>query len=211
MTDIDRAVARLFVPREHGFDYYPFGFDKPGYGVDRELLDEAVRIERGGSQRALAGVGSVALLLYFVLPNIAMAHPSLVPIANSAIIRIAIAIPLLALIYALVMLRRRRLLAILLLDRKARSEPLSAAEALAHRAQSWRMTPLYSRVAMFVLVPLAALAMALFAGQRLPQQDALAQWEGSLAVLYAIGLIALYGFLIYRVMAFRAEKPKNPE
>ncbi|HYV87776.1 MAG TPA: hypothetical protein VFA91_04305, partial [Candidatus Polarisedimenticolia bacterium] len=131
--------------------------------------------------------------------------------ANSAIIRIAIAIPLLGLIYALVMLRRRRLLAILLLDRKARSEPLSAAEALAHRAASWRMTPLFSRVAMFVLVPLAALAMALFAGQRLPQPDALAQWEGFLAALYAIGLVALYGFLVYRVMAFRAAKPENPE
>ena len=109
MTDIDRAVARLFVPRENGFDYYPFGFDKPGYRVDRELLDEAVRIERSGSQRALAGVGGVALLLYFVLPNVALAHPELVPVANSAIIRIAIAIPLLALIYVLVMLRRRRL------------------------------------------------------------------------------------------------------
>ena len=207
MTDIDRAVARLFVPRENGFDYYPFGFDKPGYRVDRELLDEAVRIERSGSQRALAGVGGVALLLYFVLPNIAIAHPALVPVANSAIIRIAIAIPLLALIYALVMLRRRRLLAILLLDRKARSEPLKPAEILAHRAASWRTSWRVGRIGMFVMVPLAALAMALFAGQRLPQQDALAPWEGSLAALYAVGLVALYGFLIYRVLSFRAVKP----
>jgi hypothetical protein len=207
MTDIDRAVARLFVPREHGFDYYPFGFDKPGYRVDRELLDEAVRVERSGSQRALAGVGGVALLLYFVLPNIALAHPGLVPVANSAIIRIAVAIPLLALIYALVMQRRRRLLAMLLLDRKARAEPLAPAAALAHRAIYWRMTPLFSRVAMFVMVPFAALAMALFAGQRLPQQDALASWEGGLAALYAVALVAFYGFLIYRVLSFRAVKP----
>ena len=207
MTDIDRAVARLFVPRENGFDYYPFGFDKPGYRVERELLDEAVRIERSGSQRALAGIGGVALLLYFVLPNIALAHPELVPVANSAIIRIAIAIPLLALIYALVMLRRRRLLAILLLDRKARSEPLTPAAILAHRAASWRMSWRVGRIGMFVMIPLAALAMALFAGQRLPQQDALALWEGGLAALYAIGLVALYGFLIYRVLSFRAAKP----
>ena len=206
MTDIDRAVARLFVPREHGFDYYPFGFEKPGYRVDRELLDEAVRIERSGSQRALAGVGGVALLLYLVLPNIALTHPAMVPVANSAIIRIAIAIPLLALIYALVMQRRRRLLAVLLLDRKAKAEPLTPAAALAHRAKYWQMTPRLARIAMFVMVPLAALAMGLFAGQRLPQQDALAPWEGGLAALYAIGLVAHYGFLVYRVMAFRTAK-----
>jgi hypothetical protein len=206
MTDIDRAVARLFVPRDNGFDYYPFGFDKPGYRVDRELLDEAVRIERSGSQRALAGVGGVALLLYFVLPNMALAHAALVPVANSAIIRIAIAIPLLVLIYFLVMQRRRRLLAVLLLDRKARAEPLAPSEILAHRAIYWRMTPRLAQIAMFVMIPLAALAMGLFAGQRLPQQDALAPWEGGLAALYAIGLVALYGFLIYRVLSFRAAK-----
>src|SRR5262249_40449897 len=148
--------------------------------VDRQLVEDSATIERSGSQRALIGIAGVAALLYIVLPNMATVHPAMLPIATSSIIRIAIAIPLLVIIYALVMWRRRRLLKVLLLDRKARVPPLTLAEALAHRALYWRMSPRFSRIAMFVLVPLAALAMALFAVQRLKQSDALAPWEGGL-------------------------------
>ncbi len=209
MPDVERAIARNFVPRPEGMAYYPFGLEKPGYLVDKQLLDDSVAIERSGSQRALLGVAGVALLLYVILPNVAAAHPGLAPTASSSIIRIAIAIPLLAAIYALVMVRRRRLLKVLLLDRKAKMPPLSAREALAQRALYWRMTPRFSRIAMFVLVPLAALAMALYAGKRLQQSDALAPWDGYLACLYAVALVALYGFLIYRAIAYRAAETGN--
>ena len=151
MSDIERAIARLFVPRKEGMGYYPFGLDKPGYLVDRQLLDDSAAVERSGSQRALLGVAFVGLLLYIVLPNIAAVHPAVLPIATSPIIRIAIAIPLLVIIYALVMWRRRRLLKVLLLDRKAKMPALTAAEALAHRAAYWQMTPRFARIAMFVL------------------------------------------------------------
>src|SRR5438552_517204 len=44
MPDIDRAVTRLFVPREGGgWDYYPFGFAKPGYRADTALVEESLR------------------------------------------------------------------------------------------------------------------------------------------------------------------------
>ena len=204
MPDGERAIARNFVPRPEGMAYYPFGLEKPGYLVDKQLLDDSVAIERSGSQRAFLGVAGIALLLYMILPNIAAVHPGMVPIATSSIIRIAIALPLLVVIYSLVMMRRRRLLKVLLLDRKAKMPPLSAKEALAHRALHWRMTPLFTRVAMFVLVPLAALAMALYASKRLQQGDNLAPWDGYLACLYAVGLVALYGFLIYRALAYKA-------
>jgi len=209
MPDIERAIARLFVPRKEGMAYYPFGLDKPGYLVDRQLLEDSATIERSGSQRALLGVALVGLLLYIVLPNIAAVHPAMLPVATSPILRIAIAIPLLVIIYALVMWRRRRLLKVLLLDRKAKMPALTAAEALAHRASYWQMTPRVARIAMFVLVPLAALAMALYAGQRIRQTDALAPLESALAVLFAVALVALYGFLIYRVMSFRSVKSDN--
>jgi hypothetical protein len=206
MPDVERAIGRLFVPRQEGIAYYPFGLEKPGYLVDRQLIEDSTAVERSGSQRALIGVAGVALLLYIILPNIATVHPAVLPTATSSVIRIAIAIPLLAVVYTLVMWRRRRLLKVVLLDRKAKMPPLTPAEALAHRALYWRMTPRFSRIAMFVLVPLAALAMALFAAQRLQQSDALAPWEGGLAAFYALALVALYGFLIYRVMAFRSVK-----
>ena len=107
------------------------------------------------------------------------------------------------------MWRRRRLLKVLLLDRKAKMPALTAAEALAHRASYWQMTPRVARIAMFVLVPLAALAMALYAGQRIRQIDTLAPLESALAVLFAVALVALYGFLIYRVLSFRSVKSGN--
>jgi len=206
MPDVERAIARLFVPRQEGMAYYPFGLDKPGYLVDGQLMEDSAAIERSGSQRALLGIAGIALLLYIVLPNIATAHPAWLPIATSSIIRIAIAIPLLALTYLLVMARRRHLLKILLLDRKAKMPPLTPDEALAHRAAHWQMTPRFSRIAMFVLVPLAASAMAAYAAQRFGGADALALWEGSLAALYAVALLVLYGFIVLRVLSFRAAK-----
>src|SRR5262249_53757846 len=145
-----------------GWDYHPFGFDKPGYRVDPTLLEEAVRIERSGSQRALAGIAIVALLLYVVLPNVAQAHPALIPLANSPIIRLAIAIPLVAVIYLLVMARRRGLLKVLLLDRMAKSPALTPAAIRAQRASHWQATPVFSRIAIFLSIPLGALAMALY-------------------------------------------------
>src|SRR5579871_5380072 len=125
MPDVERAIARLFVSRKEGTAYYPFGLEKPGYLVDEQLIGDSAALERSGSQRALLGICGIALLLYVILPNIAKAHPALFPIASSSIIRIAIAIPLLALTYLLVMARRRRLLKILLLDRKAKMPPLT--------------------------------------------------------------------------------------
>ena len=206
MPEVERAIARLFVPRQEGMTYYPFGLEKPGYLVDGQLMEHSAAIERSGSQRALLGIAGIALLLYIVLPNIATAHPAWLPIATSSIIRIAIAIPLLALTYLLVMARRRHLLKILLLDRKARMPPLTAEEALAHRAAHWQLTPRFSRLAMFVLVPLAALAMAAYAVQRFGRADALAPWESGLAALYAVALLVLYGFIVRRALSFRAAK-----
>jgi len=206
MPDVERAIARLFVPRKEGTAYYPFGLEKPGYLVDEQLIEDSAALERSGSQRALLGVCGIALLLYVILPNIAKAHPGLLPIASSSILRIAIAVPLLVLTYLLVMARRRRLLKVLLLDRKAKMPPLTPDEALAHRAAHWRMTPPFSRIAMFVLVPLAALAMVAYAFQRLGQGDALASWETGFAALFALALIVLYGFTIRRVLSFRAAK-----
>jgi hypothetical protein len=206
MPEVERAIARLFVPRQEGMAYYPFGLQKPGYLVDGQLMEDSAAIERSGSQRALIGIATIALLLYIVLPNIATAHPDWLPVATSSIIRIAIAVPLLALTYVLVMVRRRRLLKILLLDRKAKMPPLTAEDALAHRAAYWQMTPRFSRIAMFVLVPLAALAMAAYSVQRFGRADALATWESGLAALYAVALIVLYGFLVRRALSFRAAK-----
>ncbi len=210
MPEVERAIARLFVPRKEGTVYYPFGLEKPGYLVDEQLIEDSAAVERSGSQRALLGIAGIALLLYVILPNIAKAHPGLLPTASSSIIRIAIAIPLLALTYLLVMARRRRLLKILLLDRKAKMPPLTPEEALAHRAAHWQMTPRFSRIAMFVLVPLAALAMAAYAFQRFGQSDALAPWETGLAALFTLALIVFYGFSIKRVLSFRAIKPGKP-
>lgn len=206
MPEVERAIARLFVPRPEGMAYYPFGLDNPGYLLDAQLVEDAAAIERSGSQRALLGIGGIALLLYIILPNIATAHPAWLPIATSSIIRIAIAIPLLALTYVLVLARRRRLLKILLLDRKAKMPPLTPEEALAHRAAYWRMAPLYARIAMFVLVPLAAVAMVAYAFQRFDRADALAPWECTLAGLYALALLVLYGFLVRRALSFRTVK-----
>jgi hypothetical protein len=204
MPDIDRAVSRLVVPREGGgWDYYPFGFTKAGYRVDHVLLEESLRIERSGSQRALLGIGIIALLLYIVLPNLALTHPALTPLANSPIIRLALAIPLVALVYFLVMARRRMLLRAVLLDRMAKSPPLAPADILARRASQWRATPWFSRIAIFSCLPLGALALALYAAQRLSQMDALAGWESGLAAALAVGLVALYGFVIYRVLTFQ--------
>jgi len=206
MPDIDRAISRLFIPGDDGgWDYYPFGFKKPGYRVDAVLLDEAVRIERSGSRRALVGIAIVAILLYSVLPNLAEVHPSLIPPANSPIIRLAIALPLLALVYLTVMARRRLLLRGLLAGRIAQRPPLSPAAILAQRARNWRATPWFSRIAMFTCLPLGALAMALYSLQRAGQADALAGWEASLAAGFAVALVALYGFVVYRVMSFRGE------
>ena len=209
MSDVERAIGRNFVPRPEGMAYHPFGLEKPGYLVDKQLLEDSVAIERSGSQRALIGVAGVALLLYVILPNIAAVHPAIAPIASSSIIRIAVALPLLVVIYSLVMMRRRRLLKVLLLDRKAKMPALSAKEAIVQRALYWRMTPRFSRIAMFVLVPLAALAMALYASKRLQQGDDLAPWDGYLACLYAVALVALYGFLVYRAMAYRAVESRK--
>jgi len=204
MPDIDRAVTRLFVPREGGgWDYYPFGFAKPGYRADTTLVEESLRIERSGSQRALLGIGVIALLLYIVLPNLALSHPGLIPVANSPIIRLALAIPLVALVYFLVMARRRMLLRAVLLDRMAKSPPLSPADILARRASQWRAIPWFSRIAILACLPLGALALALYGIQRLGQTDALAGWESGLAAALAIGLVALYGFVIYRVLSLR--------
>lgn len=207
MPEVERAIARLFVPRPEGMAYYPFGLEKPGYLLDAQLVEDAAAVERSGSQRALLGIGGIALLLYIVLPNIATAHPAWLPIATSSIIRMAIAIPLLALTYLLVMARRHRLLRILLLDRKAKMLPLTKEEALAHRAAFAQMTPRYSRIAMFVLVPLAAFAMAAYAFQRFGRADALAPWESGLAALYALAVLVFYGFLVRRELSFRAAKP----
>ena len=207
MTDIDRAISRLFVPSDNGLDYHPFGLNKTGYRADAALIEDAARIERGGSQRALIGVGGIGILLYVTLPKIAEVHPEFVAVANSPIIRIAIALPLLAMVYLLVMARRRHLLRVLLIDRRAGRPALTPAAILAHRARHWRMTPWFSRTAMFVAIPFAALAMALYAAQRGSQTDVLAPWEAGLAVAIAVGLVGLYGFLIYRVMSFRAVAP----
>jgi hypothetical protein len=207
MTDTDRAISRLFVPSSEGLDYYPFGFGEPGYRADGAIVEDAARIERSGSQRALIGIAAVGILLYIILPKIAEAHPELIALANSPIIRIAVGLPLLAAVYLVVMVRRRRLLRALLIDRRAGRPPLTPAAALAHRARYWRMTPWFSRVAMFVAIPLAAIAMALYAAQRASQTDGLAPWEAGLAAVFAIGLVGLYGFLVYRVMSFRAVAP----
>ena len=207
MTDIDRAISRLFVPSENGLDYYPFGFDKPGYRADAALIEDAARIERGGPQRALIGVGGIGILLYVILPKIAEVHLELVGVANSPVIRIAIALPLLAVVYLVVMARRRHLLRVLLIDRRAGRPALTARAILAHRARHWRMTPWFSRIAMFVAIPFAAIAMALYAAQRASQTDGLAPWEAGLAAAIAVGLVGLYGFLVYRVMSFRAVAP----
>jgi hypothetical protein len=209
MTDIDRAISRLFVPSDNGFDYYPFGFDRPGYRADGALIEDAARIERSGSQRALFGIGGVGILLYVILPKAAEVHPELIAVANSPIIRIAIALPLLAVVYLVVMARRRHLLRALLIDRRAGAPALTPPAILAHRARHWRTTPWFSRSAMFVAIPLAALAMALYAAQRGSQSDGLAPWEAGLAAMIAIGLVGLYGFVIYRVMSFRSVAPDN--
>jgi hypothetical protein len=204
MTDVDRAISRLIIRgNDGGWDYYAFGFNKPGYRIDAALIDKAARIERGGSRRALIGIGIIAILLYSVLPNLAEAHPGLIPLANSPIIRIAIALPLLAVVYLAAMARRRMLLRELLAGRIAQRPPLSTAAILAYRAQSWRATPWFSRMAAFVAVPLAALAMALYAAHRAGQPDALAPWEAGFATGFAVALVALYGGVIYLVMSFR--------
>jgi hypothetical protein len=203
MSDTDRAISRLFVPRKDGFDYYPFGFKRSGYPADGTLFEDSTTIERSGSRFALIGVGLIALLLYVILPNLAEVHPALIPLANSPIIRLTIALPLVALVYLAVMLRRRALLSQLLAGRAATSLPLSPQAILIRRAENWRMIPWFSRVAMFIAVPLAALAMALYAGQRMDQAGPLAPWEASLAVLFALALVALFGFLVYRAMSFR--------
>ncbi len=204
MSDADRAISRLFVLRGDGScDYYPLGFKKPGYRVDTALLDEAVRIERGGSKRALIGIGIIALLLYSVLPNMAKGHPWLALVTNSPIIRLGLALPLLAAVYLVVMAQRRQTLQNLFRHRAATSPPLSAEAILARRAQNWRATPRFSRIAMFIALPLAALAMGLYASHRIGQPDALAPWEAALAGTFAVGLVAIYGFAVYRVMSFR--------
>jgi hypothetical protein len=204
MTDIDRAILRLLIQgNDGGWDYYPFGFKKPGYRTNAALLDEVVRIERGGPKRALIGIAAIAILLYVVLPNLAATHPQLVPLANSPIIRLAVAVPLLALVYLVVTIRRRFLLRGLLADRIAQRPPLSAAAILARRAQYWRMTPWFSRIAMFIGIPLVTVAMALYAAQRAAQVDAMAPWEAGLAAGFAVALVTLYGFIVYRVMSFR--------
>jgi len=204
MSDIDRAIARLIIPREGGgWDYYPFGFKKPGYRVDPALLEDAVRIERSGPPRALIGIGAIAALLYILLPNLAEVRPALIALANSPVIRLAVAVPLLALVYFLVMVRRRSLLGKLLAGRIAQAPPLATAAILARRAQSWRAIPRFSRVAMIIAIPLAAAALGFYAAQRVGQVDALAGWEAGLAAICAAALIALYGFVIYRVLSFR--------
>ena len=208
MPDIDRATSRLFIPSDDGgWDYYPFGFKKPGYRVDVALLEEAVRIERSGPRRALIGIGVIAILLYMVLPNLAEVHPELIALANSPVIRLAVAVPLLALVYLLVMARRRSLLRKLLAGRIAQGPPLAPSAILARRAKTWRATPRFSRIAMFTGIPVAALAMALYASQRAGQADALAGWEAGLAAIFAVALVALYGFVIYRVLSFRGAGP----
>ncbi len=197
-------MSRLFIPRDDGaWDYYPFGFKKPGYRADARLVGDAARIERSGSQRALIGVASVGILLYMVLPNLAETHPGIIALANSPIVRIAVALPLLVAVYLVVMVRRRLLLRSLLGDRIAQRPPLSAAALLMRRAQYWRMTPWFSRIALVIGIPLAAIAMALYAAQRAAQVDAMAPWEAGLAAGFAVALVALYGFVVYRVMSFR--------
>jgi hypothetical protein len=210
MTDIDRAISRLIIPRSGGgWDYYPFGFAKPGYRIDAALLEDAVRIERAGPARALIGIGAIAVLLYILLPKLAEVHPELIALANSPVIRLAVAVPLLALVYFLVMVRRRLLLRKHLAGRIAQGPPLSAAAILARRAQSWRETPWFSRMAAFAAIPLGALAMALYASHRAGQADGLAPWEAGLAAGFAVGLVALYGLLIYRVMSFSAAASRH--
>jgi hypothetical protein len=204
MTDIDRAIARLIIPgTAGGWNYHPFGFKQPGYRVDPALLEEAVRIERSGPARALIGIGAIAALLYIVLPNLAEVRPALIALANSPVIRLAVAVPLLALVYFLVMARRRMMLQKLLAGRMAQAPPLAPAAILARRVQNWRAIPLFSRIAMFVAIPLGALAMALYAAQRAVQVDGLAACEAGLATVFAVALVALYGWLIYRAMSLR--------
>jgi hypothetical protein len=65
------------------------------------------------------------------------------------------------------------------------------------------MTPWFSRIAVLIGIPLAAIAMALYAAQRAAQVDTLASWEAGLAAGFAVALVALYGFVVYRVMSFR--------
>ena len=45
--------------------------------------------------------------------------------------------------------------------------------------------------------------MTLYATERAGQGAALAPWEAGLAGGFALALVGLYGFLIYRVMSFR--------
>jgi hypothetical protein len=203
MTDIDRAISRLFVPDGEGFNHFPFGFKRPGYRADERLVEEAVRVERGGSNQALIGVGLVAVLLYGLLPKLAEVHPGLAPLANSPIIRLALAVPLLAMIYLGVMIRRRRLMAGLLAGRAATCPPLAPSAVLCHRAQYWRTTPWYSRLAMFLAIPLIALVLMFYAAARAAGGDGLGAWEAVLAAGFAVALVGLYGFLVYRVMSFR--------
>jgi hypothetical protein len=124
-------------------------------------------------------------------------------LANSPVFRLAVAVPPLALVYFLVMARRRLLLRKLLASRIAQAPPLAAAAILARRAQNWRSIPWFSRIAMFIGIPLVTVAMALYAAQRAAQVDTLAPWEAGLAAGFAVALVALYGFVVYRVMSFR--------
>jgi hypothetical protein len=45
--------------------------------------------------------------------------------------------------------------------------------------------------------------MALYVAQRAAQVDATAPWEAGLAAGFTVALVALYGFVVYRVMSFR--------
>jgi hypothetical protein len=208
MSDVDRAISRLFVPRGDGaFDYFPFGFKKPGYRMNAALFDEALRIERAVSRRALVAILVLGGLLYVALPELAGLDPWLALAASSPIIQLAAALPVLAAIYLFLMAERRQTLRDLLRGETTASAPLSADEIAMRRAADWRATPWFSKLAMLAVTPFVAIALAIYAYGHAGQTDGLARAEAGLAALMALGVAALYLFVVGRAIGFHRHRP----
>jgi hypothetical protein len=203
---VQRAIRRgpkedpRFLRRLDGtYDYFPDGQDRPGYRLTERNRQWIVEIERAFLLQTLVGFAAVLAGIYFGAQYLDDRQPGLAVYADSWVLRLGAAVPLMALVYRFLG-RIRRGQITRLLEQAPPERPRMATEEGSHFARRWVEMSVGRRLVILLGAPVLALLLGFDALARSAGVDAVAQYEtavlGGFAAIVALGYVWLLAKLI---------------
>jgi hypothetical protein len=182
------------------YDYFPHGQDRPGYRLTERNRQWIVEIERAFLLQSLVGFAAVLAAVYFGAQYIDDRQPGFSIYADSWVLRLGVAVPLVALVYRFLSRIRRSQVDRLLEQAPPERPRLATSDAGSHFARRWVEMSIGRRLLVLLGAPVLVLLLTLAGVARSMAADPVAQYEtivlGGFAAAVGLGYVLLLAKLV---------------